>query len=712
MNVRTYFIALAGLCLLLSLQSFCRNYAFHPVADRLLSDSAYRTIIIDQIYQLRPNNRLSKIDCEANVDAGRESFLQLATPHITRKFNETAKRFGKTIPKDRIASQLFENALRNAVTVSIRQNKNLAENLYQKNENDRILSFHSRIHLQKNGQIRVSETIKIANYSSKDAKDNNSIRRGITRDFPTKYETPQGLVSSVPFELISITRNGKAEPHKEEKIDNGIRIFCGRSDYFLEEGMHEYVIEYQTAKQLKFHQDRDEFYWNVSGNGWDFTIDKVIADIDFPEGAHLTELNCYTGAQGENEKNCHYQKISGNHITFITDQRLQRKQGLTISVSVQKGIFNNTDTGLAQFIAFAKDNLLLVTIFPAVLILIMILFLYWWKVGRDPRKGVIIPSFTPPDNLSPAAAGYLFHEGYNDKIFSAALIDLAVQHKLKIQVDKEGLIFKNNVYTFLPPESIADELDRDTTEQAVYGFSADELFGTKIVQGKYDADFASIRNSFKKHIEKQIIGEEEQPTKSGLLKLNNTHIGLGFLFLFLTSVAAFIYALITRPPVKTLVYIAVALLIGFILQAFFTRIVKALTKEGRRLADLVLGFKMYLETAEKNELDLMNPPEENLQLFERYLPYAVALGVENRWSARFKAVIERSLAEGYQPSYYSFTGHSGFSGSANYFAADLSSGLSRSVASASTPPSSSGSSGSGGGGFSGGGGGGGGGGGW
>jgi len=135
---------------------------------------------------------------------------------------------------------------------------------------------------------------------------------------------------------------------------------------------------------------------------------------------------------------------------------------------------------------------------------------------------------------------------------------------------------------------------------------------------------------------------------------------------------------------------------------------RAYTKEGRKLTDEVLGFKLYLETAEQKRFDTLNPPGMTMQLFEKYLPYAIALDCENEWSAKFEHVIQQAIESGYQPVFYRMQG-STFNASS--FTSGFSSGISSTIASASTPPSSS-SGGSGGGGSSGGGGGGGGGGGW
>ena len=126
--------------------------------------------------------------------------------------------------------------------------------------------------------------------------------------------------------------------------------------------------------------------------------------------------------------------------------------------------------------------------------------------------------------------------------------------------------------------------------------------------------------------------------------------------------------------------------------------------------DQVEGFKMYLSVAEKDRLELLHPPEKTPELFEKYLPYAFALDVENEWSEQFAEVLAQAATTGqsYAPTWYEGSSWNArnFSG----FAAGLGSSLSSSIAAAATPPSSS--SGSGGGGSSGGGGGGGGGSGW
>jgi uncharacterized membrane protein YgcG len=146
------------------------------------------------------------------------------------------------------------------------------------------------------------------------------------------------------------------------------------------------------------------------------------------------------------------------------------------------------------------------------------------------------------------------------------------------------------------------------------------------------------------------------------------------------------------------------------LNYLFHYLLKAPTHAGRVLLDKIEGFKMFLAAVEKDRLNFFNPPERTPYLFEKYLPYALALGVEQQWSEQFSEVLaqagERRVA--YSPGWYSGTSwsHLGAGG----FASSLGSSFSGAISSSSHAPGSS--SGGGGGGSSGGGGGGGGGGGW
>src|SRR5690606_31493769 len=154
--------------------------------------------------------------------------------------------------------------------------------------------------------------------------------------------------------------------------------------------------------------------------------------------------------------------------------------------------------------------------------------------------------------------------------------------------------------------------------------------------------------------------------------------------------------------------IAVLVAMGIVV-AVFAWLVQAPTPEGRRLMDEAEGLKLYLSVAERDELAAMEGPGDDPTLdaerYERLLPYAVALDVEEAWTEKFTAAVGAAAAA--EATAHLAWYHGSRSGDIGGIAKAVGAGLSASIASASTPPGSS--SGSGGGGFSAGGGGGGGG---
>jgi hypothetical protein len=149
-----------------------------------------------------------------------------------------------------------------------------------------------------------------------------------------------------------------------------------------------------------------------------------------------------------------------------------------------------------------------------------------------------------------------------------------------------------------------------------------------------------------------------------------------------------------------------------LISLIFAALMRAPTIQGRKVMDEIEGFKLYLETAEKNRLNMTNEPPMTVERFERILPYAIALGVEKPWSEHFEAELARNAVSDagsdYRPGWYS--GRSFSSGSLASAVSAASSSMAAAMVAA--QPVQSSSSGSRGGGSSGGGGGGGGGGGW
>src|SRR5262245_15200289 len=156
---------------------------------------------------------------------------------------------------------------------------------------ERITQFISDVTVRRDGEMIVIETIRVE-------AEGNVIRRGIFRDFPTIYRRPDGTRVEVGFRVESVTRNGTSESFALEHLSNGVRVRIGSADRIIPHGQHTYVIRYRTTRQIGFFDDYDELYWNVTGTGWVFTIERAEARITLPEDVPFRQTAVYTGPQG------------------------------------------------------------------------------------------------------------------------------------------------------------------------------------------------------------------------------------------------------------------------------------------------------------------------------------------------------------------------------------------------------------------------------
>ena len=139
-----------------------------------------------------------------------------------------------------------------------------------------IEHFHSNIVIMANGEMEVTEHIRVR-------AEGKAIRRGIYRDFPTRYKDGRGHNITVGFELLSVKRDFQPEPFHTKSRSNGIRIYIGDSNVYLDPGHYSYQIRYRTSRQIGFFDNQDELYWNVTGTGWAFEIRRATARITLPE---------------------------------------------------------------------------------------------------------------------------------------------------------------------------------------------------------------------------------------------------------------------------------------------------------------------------------------------------------------------------------------------------------------------------------------------
>ncbi|KLN60905.1 hypothetical protein WH96_10665 [Kiloniella spongiae] len=615
---------------------------------------------------------------------------------------------------------------------------------------ERIKLFVSDIVVREDSSLKVTETITVR-------AEGQNIRRGIYREFPTKYEI-QGRRYAVGFNLLSVKRDGQNESYHTEDLSNGVRIYMGRSDYFLPVGEYTYEITYITDRQLTHLDTMDELYWSVTGNGWDFPIDKVVANVYLPNGAEVLQSIGYTGYFGDDGED--YQSTNG--VSFATTRTLSASEGLTIAIGWPTGFVSVPDS-YEQMQYYLEINASFLIGLVTLVIITVYYSVVWFYAGRDPAAGIVIPLFDGPKNLSPAAAGYLsnlgFRKGYSENTaFVVALTSLATKGYITIDQSKSDYSLKRTAKRDL------DSLPRGewTIIDRLLPDPEDEY---KLKQ-KYDSRFASVVDFFKEAVSDE-YGSGYFAANTGkwligfLLGLSGIILSLAYAggdlivpALFFMAFFGIFSGVILPPLCRVLSYKMMksglpknlaallpltiflvipycSLSVGELIteQAFsaenysvillivtvtlvFSYLMEAPSIKGRKILDQLEGYKLYLSVAEGERLEAIGPePDFNEHVFEQHLPFAMALGVEDQWSQRLQSylTVMNQVPMDYKPRWYS--GDS-FSRSSSSIASSLTSGIGHTISSASSPPSSSSSSSSSGGGSSGGGGGGGGGGGW
>ena len=551
---------------------------------------------------------------------------------------------------------------------------------------ERIRSYEIDVEVRGDGSIDVTERISVR-------AEGNQIRRGIYRDFPTRYRDRYGNRVVVGFELVDVQRNGEPEPHFTERMANGIRINTGNDNFLRVPADYTFTVRYRTTRQIGFFADHDELYWNAIGTGWIFPIDQGTVEVRLPDPVPVEKMSAegYTGPQGAQGRAYAAELPAPGLARWRLTAPLGPYEGFTIVLSFPKGIIEEPGRGprLWWLLADNRGVLVALTGFAGLLVFCV---RRWRQVGRDPRGGAVIPRYEPPAGHTPADLRYMRRMGYDTRCFSAEVLAMAVAGHMRIH--REDGWFKDGWWlerTESETQPLTDSSQRTLFHQLFPGSKA------RLDLKKANATtIAGARQAHTRSLEKELHPRYFQR--------NAGSVGWALAIGGATAALAFFVAAGAGIPAIVLILVAMAVTIFA-----FARLVRAPTKDGRTLLDEIEGLKLYLSVAERDELERMpgpgGPPVLDAKRYEMLLPFAVALEVEDAWTTKFTAAAGAAAAAAATAgiSWY----HGGRVSDLGSLTHAVGSSLSSQIASASSPPGSS--SGGGGGGSSGGGGGGGGG---
>jgi len=615
-----------------------------------------------------------------------------------------------------------------------------------------INNYDVDIKVDKNGVLDVTETISV--YAA-----NRQINHGIYRDFPLYYTLPFGFKSSKYFEIVEIKRGGRPEPYKDEYIQNGVRIYIGDGDITLNPGLYTYTIHYKTGRQMGFFDDHDELYYNLIGTEWAFPIRKATATITFPETVSLADdkVTVFTGAAGAKDSAATV-SVNKNIVIVRANNALEANEGMTGIFEFPQGTFPK-ETETEKTLVFIQDNILILFAAATTGALAIFYFVFWYLFGRDRGSTLEVVQYSPIEGVSSGGSRFLTRMNFDMKALTAALTELAVLGKLRIEESTKNEssfgLFQQTFFSVIKTndtdvsklpvdlQSLYEELFRrsdsvdfvQTNHSRVqfiishYRSKLEEIYGRGkyftrntflIVMGILISVLVALflfihaaRFSGEDGIGLFIFGALWTGALMIMIRqyLVNKNLDLGRLLMgvvvFILTGTIGLFVLILSYDAVSLLGI-VSILVTMFISVVFIPVMPARNKEGRDLQNNIDGFRKYLTLAEEERIKFFNKElPHDIQTYEKLLPYAIAFDIETKWTKEFADTIAKAEQDGYQPTWY--VGHHLYFSSAN-FGSSFSQSLSSTLTSSSVDPSSS--SGSSGGGFSGGGGGGGGGGGW
>ena len=478
-----------------------------------------------------------------------------------------------------------------------------------------LQKFNDALIVHEDGRIVVSEELTFVFQGS---------FKGIHRRIPVEYPGRGGSNYTLFIENVDVTDDSGAalkfkKQYKGDQLELEIYV-PGAVD-----ATRTIRIRYVVLNGIRYFEDHDELYWNVTGNDWLVDIDSASALAILPDSAvGSIRAQAFEGAYGSADRSI--TEINGAQVQFEAAHALSPRAGLTIDVFIPKGIIHQPNV-ITRSIWFLRSNL--------ILLLPMLSFLVmggmWYYKGRDPDPGLsVAPLYEPPEGMTPAEVGTLVDDTVDPRDITSTLIDLAVRGYLKIEEVNDKVLFFNNkdfVFHLLKPQAEWVNLARHENEILTNMFSV----------GSTECHFSDLKNRFYlaiPSIKKEII--EELKDKSMYRVDPDTANGYRVVGILLI-VAPIVLAQVTgfyqffRAPLMAVIAAAISLVIVYL----FGRNMTAKTMKGMRALVGVQGFREFMSRVDGDRLRKF-PPET----FEKFLPFAMALGVEKHWATAFQGIIK------------------------------------------------------------------------
>lgn len=532
-----------------------------------------------------------------------------------------------------------------------------------------ITAYHVDIDVSEDNVLSITEEIDV--YF-------NEERHGIYRTIPTRNEVVRAD-GSTAVTRAKIRNISCSEDYEKSTENSDLVLQIGDADVTVTGDKH-YTISYDYVLGQDVADGYDELYFNIIGDGWDTYIDFVSFTITMPKEFDSSLLGFSTGGYGFTGSDIVEYYTDGLEIEGFLWEELEPYQALTVRLELEEGYF---------YFNQVLHMLKLSTMALIPLACLIFVFIIWLKYGRE-KKVIETVEFYPPEGMNSADVAYWYKGKLPKKDIVALLIELANEGYIAIHDGDEA---GSGAYRIERIKPYPHDLDEDKKR----------FFEGLFESGKDMVTGSDLRNKFYRTLNQISSNYGYSGEKGRIHTLKSTRLQL---LCWLLVIGGFVLDVVILANVlggneRFIPFvIGVPILAGAFWLACY---VPGRTEESHKNLEKITGFKKFLETAEKDRLEML--VHDNPKYFYNILPFAYVLGVSDKWVDKFEGIAIEP------PEWYS--GRDVFTAATMWHAMDrtLSSAASA-MSSAPRQSSSGGGSGSSGGGVSGGGSGGGGGGSW
>jgi uncharacterized membrane protein YgcG len=577
-----------------------------------------------------------------------------------------------------------------------------------------IRDYRADVAVQANGMLDVTETIRFAFFGP---------WNGIKRDVSLQHVTAEGRKRKLDIDFSPPTdENGTPLRYEtsSESWTKQLKIWVPDA----RDAERTVVIRYRVGNGLRFFDAEskagalDELYWNVTGNGWTMPIDRAEARITLPSGVAPKQAAAYTGYAGSTGSDAAV-NIQANGVTVTTTRRLESTEGLTVGVGWAPGVVTRPDPSAETARELFRGWPLGLPLVAFFLSLRM-----WRRKGRDPEEREIVVGYEPPEGMTPAELGTIVDHTVDMRDITATLVDLAVRGYIGIEERKEKKmlgLFSSTEYVFhlRRPRDQWSELAAHERSflSALFTSAAMADSPWEVIRSMMDearpaniptvdanviamptavgsapplesVALSQLQNRFYKSLPGIHDAVYDALIRRGHYKqrpdkVKGAWIGISIVLL-IGSIIAGVTLADAEPAWINGGALAVGGAVAAIVVFVFGMVMPARTESGARAREAALGFKEFLDKVESDRFKRMITSPE---LFERFLPHAMAFGVEDKWAHAFDDLLTEP------PDWYSGSSMHGFRASS--FTSNMSALTTQAGSTMSSSPSSSGSGGGG-----------------